>query len=209
LYPESMPTNTTISIDQLKRAIVVAEQIEALQAELNQILGGQPAPRSTASALTPTTDSRKGKRSPAVKARMAAAQKARWAAKRGAASEPVPVEKPKKRKGGMSAAGRAAIIAAQKARWARVKAAKGSTPEVVGHLLKVETLRPAPVMKAGPGKSIPLSELKVLLEAAPEKTLNIRREGLQLRNIKVLAGANPHLLALGGSGPWPTVTMLK
>jgi hypothetical protein len=64
-------------------------------------------------------------------------------------------------------------------------------------------------LKAGPGKSIPLSELKVLLEAAPEKTLNVRKAGLQLRNVKILADANPHLLKLGGKSPWPTVTMLK
>jgi hypothetical protein len=54
-----------------------------------------------------------------------------------------------------------------------------------------------------------LSELRPLLEAAPEKTLNIRKEGLQLRNIKVLASANPQSLRLGGKAPWLTVTMLK
>ena len=61
----------------------------------------------------------------------------------------------------------------------------------------------------GGGKSIPLTELKALLEGAPEKTLNIRKAGLELANIKTLATANPHLLKLGGKGPWPTVTMLK
>jgi hypothetical protein len=60
-----------------------------------------------------------------------------------------------------------------------------------------------------PGKSIPLQELKALLEVAPDKTLNIRKEGLQLANIKTLARVNPHLLRLGGKGAWPTVTMLK
>jgi hypothetical protein len=30
-----------------------------------------------------------------------------------------------------------------------------------------------------------------------------------LRNIKILAEANPHLLKLGGKGPWPTVTLLR
>src|ERR1700761_8786074 len=38
-----------------------------------------------------------------------------------------------------------------------------------------------------PGKSLPLQELKELLAGAPGKTLNIRKEGLELRNIKVLA----------------------
>jgi hypothetical protein len=63
--------------------------------------------------------------------------------------------------------------------------------------------------KSEPGRSIPLQELKALLAEAPDKTLSIRKEGLDLRNIKVLAEANPHLLKLGGKGPWPTVTMLK
>lgn len=59
------------------------------------------------------------------------------------------------------------------------------------------------------GKSIPLQELKELLGAAPDKTLSIRKEGLELANIKTLATANPHLLKLGGKGAWPTVTLLK
>ena len=59
------------------------------------------------------------------------------------------------------------------------------------------------------GKSIPLQELKELLAAAPDKTINIRKEGLQLANIKTLAKYNPQLLSLGGKGAWPTVTMLK
>jgi len=68
--------------------------------------------------------------------------------------------------------------------------------------------KPARKVK-GTGKSIPLQELKELLAAAPDKTISIRKEGLELRNIKVLAEANPSLLKLGGKGPWPTVTLLK
>ena len=59
------------------------------------------------------------------------------------------------------------------------------------------------------GKSIPLQELKELLANAPDKTLGVRKEGLDLANIKTLAAANPGLLKLGGKGPWPTVTLLK
>jgi len=65
------------------------------------------------------------------------------------------------------------------------------------------------VQSKGPGKSLPLQELKELLAAAPGKTVNIRKEGLELRNIKVLANANPHLLKIAGKGAWPTVTLLK
>jgi hypothetical protein len=60
-----------------------------------------------------------------------------------------------------------------------------------------------------PAKSLSLQELKEWLEKAPDKTLSIRKEKLDLRNIKVLAEANPRLLKLGGNGPWPTVTLLK
>ena len=59
------------------------------------------------------------------------------------------------------------------------------------------------------GKSPSLQELKGLLAAAPEKTLNIRKEGLDTANIKTLAKANPALLQLAGKGAWPTVTLLK
>ena len=59
------------------------------------------------------------------------------------------------------------------------------------------------------GRSVPLQELKELLEVAPGKTLNIRKADLQLANIRTLANANPHLLQIGGKSPWPTVTLLK
>jgi len=64
--------------------------------------------------------------------------------------------------------------------------------------------------RAGPsGRSIPLQELKELLASKSDKTVNIRKEGLEARNIKVLAQANPQLLRMGGKGAWPTVTLLK
>ncbi len=60
-----------------------------------------------------------------------------------------------------------------------------------------------------PGKSPSLQELKEIIAAAPDKTLNIRGGGYDLRNIKTLANANPQLLQLGGKGAWPTVKLLK
>lgn len=67
---------------------------------------------------------------------------------------------------------------------------------------RVSAARPA-------GISLPLQELKELLAAAPGRMLNIRKEGLESKNIKTLAAANPTLLKMGGKGPWPTVTLLK
>jgi hypothetical protein len=62
---------------------------------------------------------------------------------------------------------------------------------------------------ATPARNIPLQQLKEELAAAPNKTLDIRKANLELRNIKNLARVNPGLLKLGGKGAWPTVTLLK
>ncbi len=74
--------STTIpSVSQLKRAIIIAEQIQSLEAELASILGGAAA----VSKLTKKTAAagekpkRKYSFSPEARAKIAAAQKARWA----------------------------------------------------------------------------------------------------------------------------------
>lgn len=91
-------------------------KIEVRLAEISKVLGqGAPA--------TPAPAAKRGGRrqfSAATKAKMRAAQQARWAKINGNTT-PAPAA-PKKKKRKMSAAGRAAIKAAQKARWAKVKA---------------------------------------------------------------------------------------
>lgn len=74
------------SVDQLKRAIAIKEQIENLEAELASILGGTAAPagkRKYAKRATSdeTEKPKKAKRvmSAEGRARIIAAQKARWA----------------------------------------------------------------------------------------------------------------------------------
>jgi hypothetical protein len=62
---------------------------------------------------------------------------------------------------------------------------------------------------AAPARNIPLQQLKEELAAAPNKTLDIRKSNLELRNIKNLVRVNPALLKLGGKGAWPTVSLLK
>ena len=66
----------------------------------------------------------RGKMSAAGRARVAAAQRARWAKIKTNTTESKVVTMPKKRT--MSAAGRKRIAAAQRARWAKVKAGKRS-----------------------------------------------------------------------------------
>ncbi len=93
----------SLSVQQLRRAVAIKEQIAALETDLSQILG------------VPSTMTSVGKRSAAVRARMAAAQKARWAKRDGKAAK-----KPRRK---MSARARARLAAAARARWAKVKAA--------------------------------------------------------------------------------------
>jgi len=101
-----------LSITQLKRAVILKEKIAKLEKELTSLVG--------TSGFGITT--RKGGMSAAGRARIAAAQKKRWAKIKAGQPAVAAVEKPAKRK--MSAAGRAAISAAAKARWARAKAGK-------------------------------------------------------------------------------------
>jgi len=73
----------------------------------------------------------------------------------------------------------------------------------------VDGAKPRASAPKAAGKSPSLQELKAIIAADPEKTLNIRKGGYDLRNIKVLAQANPGLLQLGGKGAWPTVKLMK
>ena len=103
----SISSLTTI---QLRRTADLKEKIDALAEELSSILG---SPTSAVSEVP-----KRHKMSAAGRAKVAAAQKARWAKVKEAKPS---VETPKKKRK-MSAAGRARIIAAQKVRWAKVKA---------------------------------------------------------------------------------------
>lgn len=80
-------SSLTPTVDQLKRAIVIAEQIKKLEAELGQILGqpgapvpakrGRPSKASLEAAGAPVK--KRKKLSPEGLAAIVAAQKARWA----------------------------------------------------------------------------------------------------------------------------------
>lgn len=113
-----MTTNSlaNISTQQLRRAIELKEKIESLQAQLAAILGAPVEAAATASAPR-----KKGGMSAAGRARIAAAQRARWAKQK--AANPA-VTGPKKAKRKISAAARARMVAGAKARWAKIRAAK-------------------------------------------------------------------------------------
>jgi hypothetical protein len=106
-----------ITAGQLRRAITIKERIETLERELNQILGSVD---NGEAAAAPTTR-RKGKMSAAGRARIIAAQKARWANHHkttAAGSNSAPKAKRK-----MPPAQRAKLAAAARARWKKAKAA--------------------------------------------------------------------------------------
>lgn len=130
-YATTMPTPTS-SIENLKRALAIAEQIQKLEDEYMAILGGKPAaapatlaaPNTTAPA--PEAGKRGGKRtmSAATRAKMAAAAKARWAKKSGGTTklvEPIKPIKAARKKRVLSPEGRARIVAAVKARHAAAR----------------------------------------------------------------------------------------
>jgi hypothetical protein len=110
-----MDNFTNLTPQKLRRAADVKERINALQKELDQLLGA-PASAPAAAAAAP----KRKKISAAGIARIRAAQKARWAAiKKGKApGKPAPKAKRK-----VTAAGRARLSALARARWAKVKAA--------------------------------------------------------------------------------------
>ena len=101
----------SLTSTQLKRAADIKDKISTLEKELVSILGATIA----ASTAVPK---KKSKMSAAGRAKIAAAQKARWAKVKISTAKPVV-----KKKSTMSAAGRAKIAAAAKARWAKAKAA--------------------------------------------------------------------------------------
>ena len=116
-----MTTILELSSSQLKRAADLKDQIDALNAELAQLLG---SPAAASVAVPGKRGPKKGGMSAAGRARIAEAQRRRWAKTKGESPAEPAADKPAKKKRKMSAAGRAAIIAAQKARWAKAKALK-------------------------------------------------------------------------------------
>ena len=104
-----------ITPKQLRKAANLQEKIQSLQKELGQLLGGE-----VSAPAQPTAEpNRKWKFSAATKAKMRAAQKARWAKIKGTAPEAKPVKKAKRK---LTPAMKAALERAWAARRAKNKA---------------------------------------------------------------------------------------
>jgi hypothetical protein len=81
-----------ITPQQLRKAADIQEKIQSLQEELGQLLGGE----ISTPAQTPEAP-RKRKFTAYTRAKMRAAQKARWAKIKGTAPEAKPAKKPKRK----------------------------------------------------------------------------------------------------------------
>ncbi len=98
---------------QLRRAAALKEKIQSLEKELGRIFGSPIKP------VTPVVQKKRRKMSAAGRAKIVAAQKARWAKVKGRKSDAKPVKKARRK---MSAAAKAKIAVAAKARWKKAKA---------------------------------------------------------------------------------------
>ena len=107
-----------ISVKDLQEAISIRQQIDNLQRRLSSLLRG--APQRPTVTTAPAAAGRFF--SPATRAKLAAAARARWARKRGTgAAAPGPA----KRKGQLTPAGRRKLSQLMKARWAARRKAGG------------------------------------------------------------------------------------
>src|ERR1051325_5754561 len=99
------------------------QQIESQMSEVRQMLSGDAPGQHNETAIP--VRGRRGRRrmSASARARIAEAQRKRWAAQRGGAQVPSAGAAKPKAKRKLSAAGRRAIIEATKRRWAKVRAA--------------------------------------------------------------------------------------
>jgi hypothetical protein len=135
-YPDSMNESRSLSdlsVTELRKVLQIKEEIATLENQLEAVLGAPSAPGAALIAATPAAKPAAGKRgrrrklSPEARERIAAAQRARWAARRGgtpaAAAKPAPGKRGGRRK--LSPEARERIAAAQRARWA---ARRGGTP---------------------------------------------------------------------------------
>ncbi len=103
-----------ISVKELQEAISIRQQIDSLQRRLSSLLRGAPQ--------RPTVLTAPGRYfSPATRAKLAAAARARWARTRGTGGAA-----PAKRKGQLTPAGRRKLSQLMKARWAARRKAGGT-----------------------------------------------------------------------------------
>ena len=113
-----------LTVAELRKVLAIKEKIEALQSEADSVLGAEGgAPEAAAPGRR-----KRRHMSASARARIGAAQRARWArARKGTRASAGDAAPAKKKKRKVSPAARAKLSAAAKARWARVKASGESS----------------------------------------------------------------------------------
>jgi len=134
-----LSTGMDISVKDLQEAISIRQQIDNLQQRLSSLLRGAPQ--------RPTGPTARGRFfSPATRAKLAAAARARWARTRGTGGAA-----PAKRKGQLTLAGRRKLSQLMKARWAarrRAAGTQGGAKRKKGGLTPAGRRRLSELMKA-------------------------------------------------------------
>ena len=124
-------TLSDLSVPELRKVLHIKEEIASLENQLKAVLGASaPSASVVASAAKPVAGKRGGRRklSPEARERIAAAQRARWAARRGGKAVAKPAKPAAGKRGGrrkLSPEARERIAAAQRARWAAQRGGKG------------------------------------------------------------------------------------
>ena len=122
-----MATFHELTTNQIKQALQIREQIETLQQKLETLLGGTvPAAGPKQKVSRP---SRQRTISEAGRAKIAAAQRARWASKQENGSTTKASAKAAPTKSAVTAERRAKLSAAMKARWAERKKSAAASAE--------------------------------------------------------------------------------
>jgi hypothetical protein len=114
-----------ISVKDLQEAISIRQQIDNLQRRLSSLLRAAPTP-AVGIAIRRSGPATGRYFSPATRAKLAAAARARWARTRGTGAVAAPTKSaPTKRKGQLTPAGRRKLSQLMKARWAARRKAGG------------------------------------------------------------------------------------
>jgi hypothetical protein len=115
-----------ISVKELQEAISIRQQIDNLQRRLSSLLRGAPQrPTAPTAPVTLAARTASGRYfSPATRAKLSAAARARWARTRGPGRTTAPAAAG--RKGQLTPAGRRKLSQLMKARWAARRKASGA-----------------------------------------------------------------------------------
>ena len=117
-----------LSLEKLKQAVSLREQIDVLEARINALFGvdrGQSNVSSSAGSAPTATGRPRRRMSAATRAKLSAAATARWARRNSGSGNAAPAPSASKRRGGITAAGRKKLSDAMKARWAERRRAAG------------------------------------------------------------------------------------